>query len=240
MSSARSKTWWIARRELRAYFLSPLAYVVTAVFLLINGYIFAAMLLTSRYADLRLVLANMAVTLIFIVPVLTMRVLAEERRQGTDELLLTSPLTVAQIVIGKYLAALVLYALILALTGVYPLILWKYGHPEFMPMLTGYLGVFLLGAAFLAAGVFASSLSDSQVVAGAVGFGLLLTLWIIDWAAGGLQGTAAKILQQLSVLRHLGDFQKGVIDSGHVLFYLSLGFVFLFLAVRMVEKRRWS
>ena len=235
-----AKTWFIFRREVAAYFLSPAAYAVMAVYLLICGYFFSVSLIASQAAEMRGALGNMGITFLFMAPILTMRLLAEERRQGTDELLLTSPLSVGAIVAGKYLAVTAVYALILTITGIYPVIISIFGDPDAGPIITGYIGLFLLGASFLAVGVFASSVTDNQMVAGVVGFGILLLLWIFSWAGDALANDLGRALQAVSILNRFDDFRKGILDLANVLFYLSYIFGFLFLAVRMVEKRRWS
>lgn len=231
--------WCVCKRELRTYFSSPLAYALLAVFALLNGYFFSLMALGGPYADMRTVFANMAVISLFVVPAFTMRLWPDERRQGTDELLLTAPARVGEIVVGKYLAALLLLAAMLLSTGLYPAILERYGNLEWTPVLTGYLGMFLLGAGFVAMGLFAATLTDSAVVASLAGFGLLLLSWVIGWLGDSLRGTAAEVLRRLSMIEHLLDFQRGVLDLTHVTFYLSVAAAFVFLAVRMVERRRW-
>lgn len=232
--------WYICRREVRAYFSSPLAYAVLAVFMLLTGYFFSLMALGGPYAEMRSVFANMAVLLLFIVPAFTMRLWPDERRQGTDELLLTSPVNVSEVVLGKFFAALALFAVMLLLSGIYPAILERFGNPDWLPILTGYLGMLLLGAAFIAMGLFAATLTDSAVVASLAGFGLLLVSWVIGWMADSFRGTAGTVLRKLSMIEHLGDFQRGVLDVQHIVFYLSVVVAFAFLATRMVEKRRWS
>lgn len=235
-----AKTWYVFRREMAAYFLSPVAYVVMAVYLLICGYFFSVSLIATQAAEVRGVLGNMGITFLFMAPVLTMRLLAEERRQGTDELLLTSPLSVGEIVAGKYLAAAAMFAVTLLITGLYPGIVAIYGDPDIGPILTGYLGLFLLGSAFLAVGVFASSVTDNQMVAGVIGFGILLLLWVFSWAGDSLANEIGRVLSAVSILSRFDDFRRGILDLANVIFYLSYIAGFLFLAVRMVERRRWS
>jgi len=235
-----SKLWAIARREIGAYFLSPVAYVVAAFFLLLSGYFFTLFLLSGPYVNMRPLASNMAVTLMFIVPILTMRLLSDEKRLGTDELLFTSPVGAGQIVLGKFIAAVTVYGTILALSGVFPVLLLRYGNPDIEPMLTGYLGLLLLGSAFIAVGIFASSITDHQVVAGVTGFALLLVLWLVGLAGESVSGLAGRVLTSLSMLDRLSDFLKGVVSSADVMFYLSAVFVFLFLAATVLEARRWS
>lgn len=234
------KTWPIFKREVAAYFLSPIAYVMGAVFLVLSGYFFSILLFATRTASMQGTFGNMAVTFIFVAPVLTMRLLAEERKLGTDELLLTSPVTITSIVVGKYLASVFTYLVFLTVTLIYPAILRHYGSPDMGPIYSGYLGMFLFGAACLAAGTFASALTENQMVAGIVGFGILLLFWILGWASAAVTGPVGQAISMLSILKHFDDFQKGIIDLSHTLYYLSFVFVFLFLAVRTIDSRRWS
>ncbi|MGE5587195.1 MAG: ABC transporter permease [Clostridia bacterium] len=234
------KTWSIFKREVAAYFLSPIAYVMGAVFLVLSGYFFSILLFATRSASMQGTLGNMAVTFIFVAPVLTMRLLAEERKLGTDELLLTSPVTITSIVVGKYLASVFTYLVFLAVTLAYPAILRHYGSPDMGPIYSGYLGMFLFGAACLSAGTFASALTENQMVAGMVGFGILLLFWIMGWVSAAVTGPVGEAVSALSILKHFDDFQKGIVDLSHTLYYLSFVFVFLFLAVRTIDSRRWS
>ncbi|MBI2874645.1 MAG: ABC transporter permease subunit [Firmicutes bacterium] len=230
----------LMRREAGVYFLSPMAYVFAALFLLLTGYFFSVMIMSSQYIEMRSILHNMVVIFLFVAPVLTMRLMAEERRMGTEELLMTAPLTAFQIVLGKFLAAVVFWVLLLAATAVYPIILQVFGNPEVIPILTGYLGVILAGSTFLALGLFASSLTDNQVIAGVVSFTMLLILWVIGLAGESAGGVTGQVLKNLSFIEHLQDFPKGIIDFSDVLFYLSAIAVFLFLTTRSLERRRWS
>jgi len=229
----------IAYRELRSYFVSWTAYIVGAGFLAVTGFIFDVILVGSRQAEMRWSLHNMAVTLLFVCPLLSMRLLAEERRSGTMELLLTSPVTDLQVIVGKFLAALGLLAILLAATLHFPLILAQYGAPDAGPLISGYLGLLLVGATFMAVGVLASSLTESQVVAGFLSFGALLALWIIGWGADQASGAAAEVLRQVSILNHFDDLAQGVIDTKDIVFYLSFIAVCLFGAVRALESRKW-
>ncbi|MCL6451241.1 MAG: ABC transporter permease subunit [Acetobacteraceae bacterium] len=237
---ALARVGYVYRREMSAYFLSPVAYVVIAVYLVLSGYFFSMILLATHSAEMRGTLGDMSLVFLFVAPVLTMRLLADERRTGTDELLFTSPLSTADIVAGKYLASLSVFLVMLALTGVYPIILMRYGQPDMGTVLSGYLGVFLLGAVFLAVGLFASSLTDNQVVAGMIGFGMLLLLWVLGWAGQSLENWLGRALAALSVLDRFSDFNKGVLDLSNAVFYLSYIAGFCFLTVFFLDRRRWA
>jgi ABC-2 type transport system permease protein len=230
----------IWHREFSSLFRSTIAYVVIAAVLVLAGYVFSIALFSTQLADMSLLFGNLAVTFLFVAPLLTMRSLSEERRLGTDEFLLTSPLTVPEIVVGKYLGVLSVWALMLLLTGVYPLILAIIGEPEGGLIFTGYLGLFLLGAAFLAVGLFASSLSENQIVAGIIGFGILLALWLITWIADAIGGGLGLLIHSFSLLGRYDAFITGILDTSDLIFYLSFIFLFLFFTIRTVDRRRWS
>lgn len=231
--------FYIFKRELKSYLVSPLAYAAGVVFLAISGYFFSVILLATRVADLRPFFLNLGVILLLVTPLLTMRSLAEERQNHTDELLLTLPATPAQVVVGKYLAALALYAGLLAITGIYPAILAWLSDPPAGPILTSYLGALLLGGTFFAIGTFTSSFTDSQMVAGISCFGLILLLWVVNWLSFAVTGPVAQVASHLAVFERFDDFTKGLLDSSHVLFYLSAIVFMLFLSVRNLERRTW-
>ena len=229
----------IAQKELRAYFASPIAYVVIAAFLAMTGFFFWLIVSLSREASLRGVFANMAIILLFIAPALTMRLLAEEQRSGTIELLLTLPVRDWQVVLGKFLASLAVFALMLALTLYYPLLLVWLGNPDRGPIISGYIGLLLVGGAFLSIGVFTSSLSGNQVVAALLGFGAMLILWLIDIAGRLFGPPASDVVTYVSMSQHYFDFVRGIIDSRDVIFFLSVMAAFLFLSVQTLQLRRW-
>lgn len=233
-------TWTIARREVGAYFVSPIAYIVMAGFLFIMGILFERSLFYSRQATLRYLFQNVVFLLIFVAPLLSMRLLAEEQRSGTLELLLTSPVRDWEVVLGKFAAALALFATMLALTLLYPLILLRFGNPDLGPILSGYLGALLMGASMLAIGVFASSLSQNQIVAGVAGMVMLLFLWLTGVLAEAFGGPFSTFLTNLSLVVHFPDFAKGVIDTKDAIYYLSVTAAGLFLATRSLEARRWK
>ncbi|MCC7262976.1 MAG: ABC transporter permease subunit [Candidatus Latescibacteria bacterium] len=252
----------IYTKELRSYFVSPVAYVIAGVFLFLSGYLFRNILMQFNFWCLQfgqraqmmggempsLNLNEMVVSQFFsvmdfiwllVIPMLTMRLIAEEKKNGTIELLMTSPISTVEILLGKFFACLTLYTIIVALTGVYCVILELYGSPDWGPILSAYFGYLLLGGTFIGVGLLASSLTENQIVAVLLGFGMLLLLWLIDWSASFAGPTAAKILQYVSIIEHLKDFQRGVIDTKDVVFYLSFIFLSLFITSRVLESRRW-
>ena len=229
----------IARREILAYFISPIAYLVSAMFLLISGFLFSLILIQSQQASMDGLFMNITVVLIFIAPLLTMRLLADEQKSGTLEILLTAPVRDWEVVVGKYLAAMALFGVMLLCTLYYPIILWRIGgNPDWGPVLTGYLGIILLSSAMLAIGTLTSSLTENQIVAAVLGFGILLLMWLID-AVGNLATEATDLLRYLSLPAHYNDFARGAINIEDVVYYLSVTFVALFLATRSLESRRY-
>ncbi len=230
----------IAAKELYTFFASPVAYIVIAFFLLVNGYLFAGFLINYRSTSMVSTFGDMAVIMLFLAPAITMRLLAEEQRTGTIELLLTSPLRESELVLGKWLAALGFYALMLLPTLIYPLFLLKLGQPDMGAVWGGYVGVILLGGAFLAIGLLASALTQNQIVAFAVGFGVLLLLWLLQLAGQAFAGTGGNLIQYLALAPHFDSFTSGNIQVKDLVYYSSVILVALFLTVRVIETRRYS
>jgi len=235
-----NKVWAVSRKELAVYFSSPVAYIVAAVFLLFSGYFFSVVLSYTREASLRLLFQNVAIVMLLVAPMLTMRLFAEERKLGTFELLVTSPLRISELVAGKFLGAVILFLAIMAITLEYPLILVIYGEPDWGPMMAAYLGFILMGTAFLAIGMFASSLTDNQIVAVVASFGILLLMWIIGWASDLIPSPAISMfVRSISIIDRFESFSKGIIDSGDLVYYLSVIGTFIFLTIRSLDWRRW-
>lgn len=250
--------WAILLRELKSYFVSPIAYVFTVVFLVVSGFFFFSILqwfnqqcmqfmqypqyakeLNINEMVIRPLLHNMSVVFLMVIPFLTMRLLSEERRNGTDELLLTSPVTMNQIVFGKFLGGLSAVVVILLLTGLYPALAFKYSNPELGPILSGYLGLLLLAASFIPIGLLCSALTENQIVAAVLTFGVLLIFWVIGWAAESASYATREIIQYLTITEHLDELTKGVIDTKDLVFYASFSLLGLFLTKMVLESRRW-
>ena len=231
--------WAVAQRELRSYFLSPLAYVVIALFLALAGYLFALILSNAREASLRGLVQNVSVLYLFIVPAISMRLLAEEQRTGTVELLLTNPVQEWEIVTGKFLASIMLVLVMLACTLLFPAFLFIFGSPDKGPIITGYLGIFLQAAAFLSIGLWASSLTQNQIVAAIVSFALLLIFWLSDNLGQFLGGTIGQIVSYTSVNSHFQSFPQGVIESKDVIYYLTLVIAGIVLSTLSLQSRRY-
>lgn len=249
-----SGLWAIARREIQAYFASPVAYVVLAFFVFLYGYVFVDYLsifvqqsmgggfgggaMNLNQDLIRWLFSTTAVILLFVLPLVTMRSFSEELRAGTIELLLTSPVTDWQLVLGKFLGAFFLYATMLGLTTIHMGVLFFFGDPEWKPLLAGYLGMLLLGAGFLSFGLLYSSLTKNQIVAGFLSFGTFLFLWLIQFAESWA-GEAAGVISYVSATSHLEEFVKGVIDTRDVVYYLSFTALGLFLARQSIQSLRY-
>ena len=246
----------IVRKEWRGYFASPVGYVVIGMYALVFGYFYTVGLswfirqsmqgpqmgggpMNINQQMVRYVFLNSTVIFLFVVPLITMRTYAEEKRSGTIELLMTSPITDFQIVMGKFLGAMSLYAAMLGITLVHIAVLFAYGSPEWKPILTGYLGLLLLGGCFVSVGLFFSSLTKNQIVAGMFTFAVLLLLWVIDWIGSFAGPSLEKLTTYLSLTGHVEDFLRGVIDSQHVVYYLSFITFGLFLTAKAVDSERW-
>ena len=248
----------LAHKELRSYFASPIAYIVVGMFAVLYGYFFVAILtffirnsmqleqmdmgaatVNLNQQLIRPMVQNVTVMMLFLGPMITMRTYSEEKRSGTIELLLTSPLTDFQIIMGKFLGALGLWVVMLMVTLPHMGILFYFGHPEWKPIVTAYLGLLLLGACFISLGLFVSSLTSNQIVAGIATFAVFLFLWVITWIGTATGPMGQKLTTYLSVNEHLDDFGKGVIDTTHLIYYVSFITFSLFLTAKSVDSERW-
>ena len=231
----------ICRKELVSYLTSPMASIVTAIFLLLSGTFFTTYLAGTHYTDTSIrgfLNAGRILILLFAV-VLTMRLVAEEKKTGTWELLLTAPIRDAEIILGKFLASLAILIGMLVLTLYYPILLLVFGDPDLGPMGTSYLGLLLLGSACLAIGIFASTLTSNQIVSAVVAGGLLFGLWFLGAASELAPGALGEVLSYLSLSRHFPDFMRGIVDTKDIVYYLSVTVLFLYLATGSIETGRW-
>jgi ABC-2 type transport system permease protein len=243
-----NRTWGLYKKEVRSYFVSPLFYVVAAVFLCLCGLFF--------YSDLnfftqfgfgmdilnnffQLLFVDMSRVMLITVPLLTMRLFAEERKLGTIELLFTYPLREREVFTGKFAAAATVFLVMLAVTVVYPLYLYNIQPYPFSVVYAGYGGLVLLGFMFIAVGLFVSSVTDSQVVAGVGAVGLLLLFWVMSWNEASGSDEVMRIVKGLSTFDHFSNFTKGVIDSTDILYFLLFAAFFSTLTLRSLESRRW-
>lgn len=246
----------IADKELRSYFASPIAYIMIGLFALLFGWFFYVYLMafssqSQQMAQfgggganinqmmIRGLFQNTAVIILFVMPMITMRTYSEEKRSGTIELLLTSPVTDLQIIVGKFLGALALYGSMLLVTMIYIAILFRIGEPEWRPIVAGYLGLLLMGCCFLSAGLLISSLTKNQIVAGFLTFATFLMLWVINWLGESSGPTTRDVLNYLSIPQHFDDFARGIVDTKSVVYYLSFITFGLFLTAKSVGSERW-
>jgi ABC-2 type transport system permease protein len=249
---------FIAKKEIKTYFASPIAYVVIFVFLVLVGFFFYSALWWFNSQSIQMaqnpyyyqqininqmvyspLFHNMSIILLLMLPLLTMRLFSEEKKIGTDELLFTSPIQVGQIILGKYFAALLVLAAMLGLTGLLSIFPFLWGNPEIVQILNGYLGLFLMGAAFIAAGIFFSSLTENQIVSAILTFGALLLFWILNWASYSATGMWKDVLNYLSIFQHFDGMTSGILDTTDVVYYLSFALFALFLTHSVVQSRRW-
>ena len=230
----------IAGKEFKSYLASPMAYVVTGIFLVLTGVFFGISPSTYLETSIKGFLETSSIVLLLLAAVLTMRLLAEERKMGTLELLLTAPVRDSEIILGKFLGSLGILTVMIALTLYYPLLLIVFGDPDMGPIGTGYLGLFLLGSTCLAVGLFASSLTSNQIVSAVVAGGILFALWFIGMAANYLPEAMGEVIGFFSLSYYFPDFMRGVIDTRGIVYYLSITALFLFLSIRSLENSRWS
>ncbi len=249
--------WVICEKELRSYFTSPIAYLLLTIYAFIFGYFFWNMLgyfvimgmesqmrgqsmpMNVNEQVIRPLLSNVNVIGLFLIPIITMRLFAEEKRTGTIELLATSPVRDMEIILGKWFAALLMYCSLLAFTAINLIFVFHYGNPDWKPVAIGYLGLILEAGGLLAIGTFISTTTKNQIIAAAVTFAVSLTLFVLDWSAGFETATWAQVLAYLSITRHFESFAKGLLDSKDAIYYLSTIVLGLFLTARSMESLRW-
>jgi ABC-2 type transport system permease protein len=250
--------WAIFKKEIKTYFTSPIAYVVITVFLVLIGFFFYSLIWWFNSQSLQMaqnqyyyqqlninqmvyspLFQNMSIILLLMIPLLTMRLFSEEKKINTDELLYTCPISINQIILGKYFASLFVLLAMLLLTGILSIFTFAYGNPELVPILNGYLGLFLQGAAFIAVGIFFSSLTENQIVAAVLTFGTLLLFWILNWASYSAGGIWKGVLNYLSFIQHFDDMTRGILDTTDLVYYLSFIFLGLFLTHSVIQSRRW-
>lgn len=248
----------ITRRELGAFFNSPVFYVITTVFLILYSFIFFNILnffsiqsfQATQMRGLRMgpnlnemviepTFHNMAVILLLMIPVITMRSFSEERRAKTIQLLLSSPIHLREIIFGKFLACMLVVALMILLSAYSIGFLVIVGEPEIGPVVSGYLGLLLMAGCYVSFGVLASSMTDNQIIAAVISFGFMLFMWIIGWGAQAVGPELGQVLEYLSLVEHLESFLKGIIDSSDVIYYLTFILFGLFLTHRVLDSNRW-
>jgi ABC-2 type transport system permease protein len=249
--------WTISRKDFRAYFTSPIAYIVIAGFLGIMGWMFFFTLThfsmqNMQYQQfgggkgisitdgiIRPLYGNMNVIFLFMVPFITMRLFAEEKKLHTIELLMTAPVTLTEIILGKFFSSFLLVLVMLSLTLVYPIILFCTGNPELGPIVTSYIGTLLLASCYLSIGILFSSVTENQIVAGALTFAAGLFLWLVSWATQSAGPVWGEFLTYISLISHYNNFGQGLLNTSDVFFYLSFIGVGLFLTHRVLDSFRW-
>lgn len=247
----------ICRKELKSYFASPIAYLLLAISAVVFGFFFysATAIFVVRGMEsqmmgrgmpmdvnewvIRPLLTNASVIGLFLIPMISMRLFAHEKSTGTMELLLTSPIHDLEIILGKWLGALLMYGCILLVSALNFAWIFAYGRPDWKPMLVGYLGLMLQGGCMLAIGAFISNTTKNQIIAGGATFATLLLLWVLDWVSAYETSAFGKVVSYVSVVTHFEPFSKGVIDSKDAIFFLSMTFLGLFLTARSMESLRW-
>ena len=256
------QTFAIFQREFKSFFYSPVAYVILAIFTALTGvffYLYLSSLVEASIMDairaqqyrmaqqklnvnlmlIRPYFWNIALISLFTLPTITMRLYSEEKRLGTVELLYTTPITPTQIVLGKFFAGLAFYIVLLLPTMFFQSLLFIYGDPEFMPVLSGYIGLILLGSAFITAGLFISTTTENQIIAALGGFALSLLLWVVGWGANFVGPTLKPVLNYISIINHFEDFAQGVIDSSHIAYYILFSILGLYLSLKTIESVKW-
>ena len=234
----------ILTKELYTYFVSPIAYFVFFIFMAVSGFLFSAMFFYASANQqssgfvMEILVGNMSVILLFLAPAMTMKLFAEERKSGTIELLLTSPITDVEIVLGKFLASYTLLFIMLLLTLLFPMLITPFGDLDIGPIASGYLGLLLVGSAFLSLGTLISSMSKNQIVAALTSFGILLFLWVVG-SLSNRGGKLGELFGYLSLIEHFEDFALGMVSLKHATYYLSFTTVCLFATVKSVESSKW-
>jgi len=253
--------WLIFKRELKSYFNSFIAYVIITMFLIITGYFFYSLLATFSVMSfqaqanpmiakqynllninetvVRPLFGNISIIMLLMTPLLTMRLLAEEKKTGTMELLLTYPVKDIEVVMGKYLACFTVFLAMIFSTLTYPILLVVLGEPEVTPIVTGYIGLILLGIAFISLGMFASSLTENQIISASVAFGTLFVFWLLSYSITFVDPGLGRVISYISITEHLESLAKGVVDTEDIIYYINFAFLFLFLTLRSIESKRW-
>lgn len=234
-----NKIWWVAKKELDLYFLSPIAYIVLFVLALISGYYFYIFVFQVKDAVVIMpyLFSVLASIFLFISPFYTMRLISEEKKTGTIELLMTSPISEGEIVVGKFLGSFLFFSLLLSVTFLYLLVLVIWGHPDFGVILANYIGFFLLGATFISLGLVASSLTKNQIIAAILTFLFLLLFWLIGWIGSSFSSGLKGFFSYFSLIDHFANFNRGIIDSSDLIFFLSLITFNLFLTSRILSRK---
>ncbi len=231
----------IFKKEFRSYFLSPIGYIFTGVYMILSAMFFLNGAIAYQVADIKVLFSDVNIIYLFLVSILTMRLLSEERNKKTDQLLLCAPVSIWEIVLGKYFAAMAVLGVTMFLSLVFPLVLFLFGNPPFSEVVGSYLGFVLLWGSFIAVGVLISALTESQMIAAVFTFAVLLLIYFMDTIAGNISNPVIqKIALWFSLFKRYNDFQNGILSISNIIYYISFIFLILFFTVRSIEKRRYS
>jgi ABC-2 type transport system permease protein len=257
MTNSLRNIWTVARRDFKTYFTSPIAYIIIAGFMVIMGWMFffnlshfnmqnmqyqqfnAGKAISITEGIVRPLYGNMNVIFLFLVPFITMRLFAEEKKVHTIELLMTSPISLTEIILGKFFSSFLLISIMLVFTLVYPAVLFATGNPDIGPLVTSYVGTLLLASCYLSLGILFSAMTENQIVAGALTFAAGLFFWLISWASQTAGPVWSELLTYLSLIGHYTNFGQGLIDTSDVIFYFSFIGLGLFLTHRVLDSYRW-
>ncbi len=231
----------IIKREMYSYFCSPIAYVVMAIFVFFSGLFFAVVCLGNDTSNLTYVFTNMFLIAILLTPIMCMKLLSDEKRLKTDQALLTSPISILGIVMGKYIAACLLYLCCLAIYIIFGFVLSFFVTPQWAVIMCNFFGLFILGCALIAINLFLSSLTESQMIAAVTGFAVGLLVYLLDNAANMIPVQfLANAVKKLSFMTHYQNFTVGLLSIADLIFFFSIIALFIFLTIRVIEKKRWS
>jgi len=231
----------IFKRDLRSYFTSPIGYVFIAVFLVVSNLFFYLINILNMYSDLSNVFSNLLFILMFIIPLLTMRLMSEEMKQKTDQMLLTAPVKIIDIVVGKFLAAMAVFLIALACTLTWPLIVTMFGTPAVYTIIGNYVALIFAISTFIAMGLFISALTESQIISAIVSFCVFLGIYFMSSLGSDLDSPViSSVLNWFSIFSRYSNFTLGIFSLADIVYYISVTVVFLFLTTRVIEKKRWA
>lgn len=229
----------ILSKELKLYFYTPIGYIVLGLFLFISGYFFSTNNLMYGIADMKIVFSSLSLVFIFFVPILTMRLFSEENKSGTIQLLISSPVRFPIIVISKYLSAFTVFFIAILITMIYPAILYIFSYPSFGEIFIGYIGFILMGAVFISIGLFLSSITENQVISAVSCFSVLFILWLLDMVIPFIQNDIiTNILLSISIFNRFESFSLGILNYSHIVFFISIIVLFIYLTVYVLKRKR--
>ena len=234
----------VFKKEIRAYFISPVGYAFLLVFSLISAALLTVEMIYASQVNMTQFFANFftnnIMIFMFLIPILTMKLFSEERKAKTDQILFTSPVSTTGVVMGKFFAAFCIFAMAVAVTFIYVIIINLFSTVDFLMLLGNYIGLFLLGAAFISIGMFISTLTENQVIAAVISFAVMIIILLVHYVKAFVSGFLVTAVDFISVIDRYMDFNEGLLNFSSILFFLSITGLFIYLTVRVIEKRRWS